>query len=122
MQLAGPAMKKVWAFAFTETGADIEPISGESAIKQRIFEKFMRRLAEIRDMPFCPELNPDVIVISTDQSFLFEPQNPRASELLRRCCAVDAEGIQVRERVRVHPCQSRKIIDNLRTAGLHVVC
>ena len=115
-------MKKVWACVSAERGLDLEAASTELVIKQRIFEKFMRRLSEIHELPVCPELNPDVIVIPTDQSFLFEPQNPRASELLRRCCGVDAEGIQVRERVRVHPCQSRTIIDNLRTAGLHVVC
>lgn len=115
MKESGPSVS-----AGQDSGGD--SAQSEFVRKQQILEKLRKRLGKAREMPMCSELNPDVIVIPADQSFLFEPQNPRASELLRRCCAVDAEDIQVRERVRVHPCQSRKIIDNLRTAGLHVVC
>ena len=62
----------------------------------------------------CIELNPDVIVISDDQSFIFEPQNELALRLLSKCCGVKA---QIRERIRVHPCKSRRIIAELKAAG-----
>jgi len=99
----------------------------DSVTKREIFEKVSRRLAELHRVEFierecCPELNPDVIVISADQTLLFEPQNKRASEVLRQRLGLGNEGIQVSERIRVHPCMSQKIIDALKFAGLSVVC
>jgi hypothetical protein len=67
-------------------------------------------------------LNPDVIVISDDQSLLFEAQNQRATELLILRCGLAVDCFKLPERIRVHPLRSRKIIDELRTAGLNVAC
>jgi len=96
----------------------------ESEIKRRIFEKFLRRMRESKNNQssglFCSELNPDVIVISDDQTVVFEAQNERASMLLRRKCGWDTETINFRERVRVHPSQSQKFIEALSSAGLKI--
>jgi hypothetical protein len=98
-----------------------------SVVKEQIFEKLLRRMKELQndeaaDIAFCSELNPDVIVISSDQGFVFEPQNRRASELLQQRCGSAMEGVAVRERVHVHPCERQKIIDALKNAGLTVAC
>jgi hypothetical protein len=93
----------------------------ENQIKRKIFEKLAKRMDGMAagSVPpaVCAELNPDVIVISDDQSLLFEPQNYRALKLLFKCCGVD---VQVRERIRVHPCKSREIIGELKAAGVSV--
>ena len=99
----------------------------ESEIKRQIYEKVRKRMVELAHATehkalSCPELNPDVIVISDDQSFLFEPQNQRALELLTMRCGLTVDCFQLPERIRVHPLRSREIIDALRTVGLHVVC
>lgn len=82
----------------------------------------MAELANQRDETafFCPELNPDVIVISDDQSLLFEPQNQRALELLTVRCGLALDNFKLPERIRVHPLRSRKIIDELKAAGVTV--
>jgi hypothetical protein len=110
----------------TEMQKDVDtgPADSELITKRQIFEKFRRRMlqmAAVTNLEFCAELHPDVIVIEADQSLLFEPQNKRASELLHRRCGLSIEGVQVRERIRVHPCQGRSLIDDLTIAGLRVV-
>jgi CDP-diacylglycerol pyrophosphatase len=105
-------------------GADLTP--SESLTKQQIFEKVRRRMAEAAAnksgaTSFCAELNPDVIVISDDRSLLFEPQNMRASELLHHQCGLGIESVHMRERIRVHPCQGKSLINDLTIAGLTVV-
>jgi hypothetical protein len=97
----------------------------ESEIKQQIYEKVRRRLAELETdrqegASFCRELSPDVIVISDDQSLLFEPQNSRASEFLSQCCGSGLEAFAVKECIRVHPVGSHKLISDLTKAGLNV--
>jgi hypothetical protein len=99
----------------------------ESVSKRQILEKLSRRMKEIEKGEAaaddsCPELNPDIIVISADHSLLFEPQNLRASELLRMRCGLSIESVHGRDRIRVHPCKGQKIIADLRAAGLKVVC
>jgi hypothetical protein len=96
-------------------------------IQRQMLEKFLERTRELgidrnrRDVgEACPELNPDVIVISCDQTVIFEAQNERASRLLRRRCGWDTETINARERIRVHPSQSQKVIAALSAAGLKV--
>jgi hypothetical protein len=95
----------------------------ESEIRRRIFEKFLRRMRESQNNEsleglFCSELNPDVIVISDDQSFLFEPQNPRMADWLQQNFGI--QNLSVRDRVRVHPSQCRRIIKELKMAGFEV--
>jgi hypothetical protein len=98
-------------------------------IKRQIFENFLERIKKLgidgnrrSTGESCPELNPDVIVISSDQTVIFEAQNERASKLLRRRCGWDTETITLRERIRVHPSQSQKVIGALLAAGLKVAC
>jgi hypothetical protein len=106
-----------------DLGAELT--QAESLIKQQLYEKVRKRMAELSSQTnnpasFCPELNPDVIVISDDQSLLFEPQNQRALEVLAVRCGVAMGLFKLTERIRVHPLRSRKIIDDLTTAGLIV--
>ena len=67
----------------------------------------------------CAELNPDVIVISDDQSMLFEPQNLHVTEWLRRQFGM--ENLGIRDRIRVHPAQSQRMAVELKAAGFEVV-
>jgi len=97
-------------------GAD--PADSESRTKQQIWEKISQRLAGFGQMSFCPELNPDVIVISTGQSLLFEPQSHRAVEWLQ--AHLGFGNLDVRERVRVHPSQGKAMTDRLKAAGFRV--
>jgi hypothetical protein len=106
-----------------DLGAELT--QSESLTKQQLYEKVRKRMAELASQTdnaasFCPELNPDVIVISDDQSLLFEPQNQRALEVLAVRCGLAMGFFKLTERIRVHPLRSRKIIDDLTRAGLHV--
>jgi hypothetical protein len=104
--------------------ADSTPQLSDSARKQRILEKIRRRLETLqiaKDASFCKELNPDVIVISDDTSLLFEPQNLQATEWLRRRFGLNGGNLTIRDRIRVHPCQRRGFIAELKTAGFEVV-
>jgi hypothetical protein len=98
----------------------------EPEIKRQIFEKFLNRLNQWGSdlnggsLNFCPELNPDVIVISSDQTLMLEPQNLRASQWLLRRFRFSSE--EARERICVHPVQSQGIVDELRAAGFAVTC
>ena len=97
----------------------------DEATRQKILENVKRRIAdmrraEARQLEFCPELNPDVIVISGNQTMIFETQNERASALLRRKCGWDTETISRRERIRVHPAESSRLIMTLLSEGLNV--
>jgi len=100
-------------------------IASELKLKQQIFEKVRRRMSELEHggnsaLSFCSELNPDVIVISDDQSLLFEPQNQRALELLTLGCGLASEELKLSDRIRVHPCKSRKIIEKLKAVGVTI--
>jgi len=99
----------------------------ESLIKQQIYEKVRKRMTQFSKggdsvAPLYSELNPDVIVISDDQTVVFESQNERASVLLHQKCGWDTETVSVRERVRVHPSRSQKLIETLSAAGLKIAC
>lgn len=101
-----------------ETGPDLE-------IKRKIFEKVSKRINELGydgspNLSCCAELNPDVIVISGEQTFLFEPQNAQAGEWLRQRFAMEA--VRVRDRIRVHPSRLQKITGELKAAGFVVAC
>lgn len=109
----------------TIEGEVFESSKSESEIKRLIYEKVRKRMAELvvqsrEPRSLCPELNPDVIVISDDQSLLFEPQNQRALELLTMKCGLTVNHFKLPERIRVHPCKSAKIIADLTIAGLKV--
>lgn len=94
--------------------------------KQEMLDRFLKRLKEMalsaeKEKASLPnELNPDVIVISSDQTMIFEAQNERASTVLRQKCGWDTETISVRERVNVHPAHSQTLIRELSEAGLMV--
>jgi hypothetical protein len=104
--------------------AEVTESKSYSEIRREILEKLAKRTEFRQCIPsnesFCEELNPDVIVISDDQSFLFEPQNQRALEVLTVRCGLALGVFKMTERIRVHPLTSRKIIDDLTRAGLHV--
>ena len=95
----------------------------ELELKRKIFEKVAKRMSQLHSLAadFCTELNPDVIVISDDASLLFEPQNSQESEWLRRRFGLNGENLTIRDRIRVHPCQRRGIIAELKAAGFEVV-
>lgn len=93
----------------------------EEQTKRRILEKVARRMTELRKQKSedcCAELNPDVIVIPADQSFLFEPQNSKAVEWLRRHFEMDSLGI--REPIRIHPSQRERVVEKMTLAGFDV--
>ncbi|HXT10733.1 MAG TPA: hypothetical protein VN873_04155 [Candidatus Angelobacter sp.] len=92
-----------------------------SQIRGEILNKFRRRMAELALEDTQSPFYCDIIVISADQSLLFEAQNTHASEALLRRCGLNAEGFAARDRIRVHPCQSAKIIADLEAAGLKIV-
>jgi hypothetical protein len=93
----------------------------DSQIKQKIYEKVRRRMAELGfDSPFHSNAAADIIVIPDDKTLLFEPQNSRASKLLSQRCGSSLETFSVKEVVRVHPVGSHKIIAELTVAGLKV--
>jgi hypothetical protein len=107
----------------------LSPVSvKESKSDSEIRRQILGKLAERKEFSeggavtgnFCAELNPDVIVISDDQSLLFESQNSRASAWLRGRCGVAADSHNGRERIRVHPCKSSKIVAELKAAGFAV--
>lgn len=94
-------------------------------IWNRIFKDVAQQMNELgsgspKGQEFCPALPPDIIVISDDQSLLFEAQNAWALELLARICGFARETMTLSERVRVHHCRSRQIIDQLTAAGATV--
>lgn len=95
------------------------PLLKMSAVKrQEIFEKIRKRIVKSRrKKDFCPELNPDVIVISGDGTLLFQPRKQRALEWLH-----ERYGMSVDERdsICVHPTRARKIIAELKAAGFTV--
>lgn len=95
----------------------------ESEIKQRIFGKVARRMRALseqmsQDSSYCSELNPDVIVISGEQTMLFEPQNLRVVKWLHRRFGM--EDLEVREQIRVHPARCQMLSEALRAAGFEV--
>lgn len=97
----------------------------EFEIKRKIFEKVaprMRALSEpmLADSSVCRDLNPDVIVVSGDQTTLFEPRNRRALEWLHQRYGMNPEGNTKHDAVRVHPSVSQKVIDELKAAGFKV--
>lgn len=103
-----------------------EPIAnGEtkpySQIERQILNKVRRRMAELALEEIESPFRCDIIVISAENSLLFEAQNMHASELLLCRCGLIAEGFAMRDRIRVHPSQSAKIIAALEAAGLKVM-
>lgn len=98
----------------------------DAEIGQRIFKKLCLRMGvpqASRSMPdFKTYRNPDVIVLIDESAVLFEAQNWPATKWLYNRCNLSLENAQLRERVRVHPCQWEKILAELRTAGFDVLC
>jgi hypothetical protein len=97
----------------------------EGQIKRQILEKVAHRMGELEtcvfsDSSVCTELNPDVIVISDDSSLLFELQNLRVIEWLRRQFGVN--DLRVRDRIRVHPSRYQMMVSELKAAGFEVTC
>lgn len=92
----------------------------EEQIKRRIFAKFAKRIEELRQdsQPICHELNPDVIVISGDQTVFFEAQNTRVAEWLR--LRFGLENLSVRDRLSVNPGRNDVMAQQLKAAGFEV--
>lgn len=88
----------------------------ESAIRERLLRKVAKRMEALQNRSSLPE----IVVISDDQSLLFEPQNMQAWELLVHGCGLTMDDINLPERIRVHPCRSGKIIGELRAAGVTI--
>lgn len=65
-------------------------------------------------------MKPDVIVIASQQTMLFQPQNRTASEWLHRRCGLIADNIARDTELRVHPRKSQGIITELKAAGFTV--
>ena len=66
-------------------------------------------------------MKPDVIVITSHQTVLFQPQNRPASEWLHRRCGLVAENTSGDTELRVHPRRCQSIIVELKAAGFTVV-
>jgi hypothetical protein len=100
----------------------------DSVTKQQLFEKVRQRMAELgldnsaAESPFHCETTPDVVVISGDQTLLFESQNLQVTHWLYRRYGFNAHDAEARDRIRVHPCEYHKIIDDLKAAGFKVNC
>lgn len=96
-------------------------------MRQRLWEGFLKRLQELNRSDFsgtgeyCADLYPDIIVFSSDHTSFFEPQNTSAVEVLCEICGLEEADVGVRGRVRVHPCQSKKMIESLAAAGMKIV-
>ncbi|HEV2328958.1 MAG TPA: hypothetical protein VGY56_09250 [Verrucomicrobiae bacterium] len=65
-------------------------------------------------------MKPDVIVIASQQTMLFQPQNRPASEWLHRRCGLAAENISGDTEICLHPRKCRGIIAELKAAGFSV--
>jgi len=74
------------------------------------------------DNPFHSKTSADVVVTEADHVLVFEPQNWPATEWLHRRCSLSIDNAQVRDQIRVHPCQRLKVINDLKAAGFEVMC
>ena len=98
-----------------------EKTDREDEVKQRIIQKVAKRMDELRTHgSVCAELNPDVIVVPSEQSLLFEPQNVRVAEWLSRRLGLN--NLRVRDRIRVHPERNEALARELKAAGFEVIC
>jgi hypothetical protein len=72
----------------------------------------------------CPEMNPDVIVISRNQTTVFESQNRQASNWLGRrfysTSELTIENTGGHTEIQVHPQLREKLIAELKAAGFTV--
>ena len=100
--------------ALSADGAD-----WEDKVKRQIFEKVAKRMDEFRfGNADCAELNPDVIVISGEQTMLFEPQNLRVVKWLHRRFGM--QNLDVREQIHIHPARCQILAEALRAEGFEV--
>ncbi|MGH7249600.1 MAG: hypothetical protein ACREGC_01365 [Minisyncoccia bacterium] len=65
-------------------------------------------------------MKPDVVVIASQQTVLFQPQNRSASEWLHRRCGLTSDSISGDTEIRVHPRKCQNIITELKAAGFIV--
>jgi hypothetical protein len=65
-------------------------------------------------------MKPDVVLKTSQQTVLFEPQNRLASEWLHRRCGLVSENISGDTEIRVHPRKCQGIIAELKAAGFIV--
>lgn len=66
-------------------------------------------------------MKPDVIVKTSDETMLFQPQNRLASEWLHRRCGLAADKISGDTKIQVHPSRRKRIVEELKAAGFEVV-
>ena len=97
-------------------------------IKRRVFEKVRRKMIELglerssAEAPFNDGKTPDVIVTAADHVLLFEPQNWRVAKWLYDSCGLSLSNVDLCDKIPVHPCQQRKIVEELQAAGFEVMC
>jgi hypothetical protein len=65
-------------------------------------------------------MKPDIVVIFTHQTVLFEPQNQRVAEWLRRRCNLVMENAKGNTEIRGHPSRRKEIVEELKAAGFAV--
>lgn len=65
-------------------------------------------------------MKPDVIVISRNQTVLFQPQNRSAAEWLHRRCGLATDSISGDTELRVHPRRCQSIVAEMKAAGFFV--
>jgi hypothetical protein len=65
-------------------------------------------------------MKPDVIVMTSQQTMLFKPQNHPASKWLHRRCGLATENASDNTEIRVHPRKCQSIIAELKAAGFSV--
>jgi hypothetical protein len=63
---------------------------------------------------------PDVVMVASDQTVLFEPQNQRASEWLHGRCQLTGEAMTGDTEFRVHPSRCSEIVEEMKAAGFTV--
>jgi hypothetical protein len=65
-------------------------------------------------------MKPDVVVKTTRETILFEPQNQRASDWLHQRCGFVGETVTGGTEFKVHPSRSKEMVEELKAAGFEV--
>ena len=103
-----------------------DQIEHEFVVKRQIWMKFERRMkAWLREQALnhseeSLEMKPDVIVISRNETMLFEPQTTQAHEWLCGRCRLTSENPGGHTEFMVHPQVSQHLITELQAAGFTV--
>lgn len=66
-------------------------------------------------------MKPDVVVTFANQTALFKTQNRQVSEWLRQRYHINSENVTDDTEIRVHPNRTKRIVEELKTAGFNVL-